>query len=123
MGNMKIYKYITLTTLLVISTMFLSACNPFAKKKAGLQVMTNDIPASVFLDGQYIEKTPYIGKELQPGNYLLKIQPDDSNLTSYETTINLRSGLLSVVIWKPGNRPETSGGVIYEMEKLSSSKK
>ncbi len=120
---MKTSKNIILTTLLVVSTMFLSACNPFAQKKAGLQVMTNDIPTSVFLVGQYIEKTPYIGKELQPGTYLLKIQPDDPNLTSYETTINLRGGLLSVVIWKPGTRPETSGGVIYEMEKLSSSKK
>lgn len=116
------FKKVAAFALLLVSSLLLSGCNPFVEKKSGLQVITNDIPASIYLDGQYLEKTPYIGKDLKAGQYTLKILPDDSNLVPYETTINLRGGLLTVVTWIPGNRPETSGGVIYEMEKLSNSK-
>jgi hypothetical protein len=108
---------------LFLATIFMSACNPLdVKTKAGLQVITADIPSSLFLDGQYLDKTPYIAKDIKPGVYTLRIQPDDVNLTPYETSINLRKGLLTVVTWKPGRRPELSGGVIYEMEKLKSRK-
>ncbi len=109
--------------IILVSGLILTGCtNPFLDKKAGLQVITNDVPASIYLDGQYLEKTPYIGKELKPGQYTLKILPDNTQLVPYETTINLRGGLLTVVTWKPGSRPETSGGVIYEMQKLPNSK-
>jgi hypothetical protein len=109
--------------LVLISTVIFSACNPFqAKSNAGLQVITGDIPSSLFLDGQYLEKTPYIGKDIKPGQYTLRIEPDDAALIPYETTITLRSGLLSVVAWRPGTRPELSGGVMYELEKLSNKK-
>ncbi len=107
----------------LLASVLLSACNPLdAKTKAGLQVITADISSSLFLDGQYLDKTPYIAKDIKPGVYTLRIQPDDSNLTPYETPVNLRKGLLTVVTWKPGRRPELSGGVIYEMEKLKSKK-
>jgi len=110
-------------SLVLFTSVFFSACNPFdSQTKAGLQVITGDIPASLFLDSQYLEKTPYIGKDIKPGQYTLRIQPDDVSLTPYETTITLRKGLLSVVTWRPGTRPELSGGVAYEMEKLSNAK-
>jgi len=100
--------------------LLLSACNPLdSKVKAGLQVETGNVPASLFLDGQYIEKSPYIAKDLKPGTYTLKIQPDDSSLVPNEVTINLRQGLLTVVTWLPGKRVELSGGVVYELEKLT----
>lgn len=99
--------------------MLLAACNPLdAKTKAGLQVITGERSASLFLDGQYLEKTPFIGKDIKPGTYTLRIQPDDSSLVPYEVNVNLRKGLLTVVTWMAGERPELSGGVIYEMEKL-----
>lgn len=109
--------------LVLFITVLFSGCTDALTKsnKSGLQVYTNDIPAAVFLDGQHLDKTPYINKELKPGQYLLKIQPDDSSLVPYETTINLRKGLLTVVTWKAGTRPELSGGVVYELEKLASS--
>jgi hypothetical protein len=110
-----------LPVLVLLAALFLGGCDPFAyKRKAGLQVITNDINSSLFLDGEYLDKTPYINKEIKPGTYTLRIQPDDPTLSPYETTISLQKGLLSVVIWKPGKRPELSGGVIYEMEKLPS---
>jgi uncharacterized protein YgiM (DUF1202 family) len=105
--------------LLMIAALFLSGCNPFRPNKAGLQVMTNDVASSVFLNGQYLEKTPYIAKDFKPGEYTLKIQPDDPKLIPHETTIHLRAGLLTVVTWKPGSRSESSGGVIYELEPIT----
>ncbi len=106
-----------LLVLLVSSVM--TGCTWLDKNnKAGLQILTNDVGAAVFLGEQYLDKTPYINKELKPGQYLLKIVPDDSSFVPYETTINLRRGLLTVVTWKPGQRPELSGGVVYELEKL-----
>lgn len=105
--------------LLAMSSFLLTGCSlPLIPSKSGLQVITTDVPASIYLNGQYLEKAPYIGKSLKPGEYLLKIQPEDSAFVPYETTVSLKKGLLTVVTWKPGNRPETSGGVIYEMEKL-----
>lgn len=96
-----------------------AGCNPLDyKAKAGLQVITGDISASLFLDGQYLEKTPYIGKDIKPGTYTLRIQPDNQQLQPYEVSVTLQKGLLTVVTWRPGERPELSGGVIYEMEKL-----
>lgn len=93
-----------------------------SKTKAGLQVITQDVSSSLFFDGQYLDKTPFISKQIQPGEHTLTIQPDDPNLTSYETTITLTKGLITVVTWKPASRPETSGGVIYEMDKLKNKK-
>lgn len=93
------------------------------KNNSGLQVITNDATASLFLDGQYLDKTPYISKQIKPGSYTLKIQPDAPNLVVYETTVTLRRGLLTVVTWKPGERAETSGGVVYEMEPLKGTNK
>ncbi len=109
--------------LALIFSVGLSGCTLWSgPSKAGLQVITNDIPSSLFLDGQYLDKTPLINKDLKPGTYTLKIQPEDSSLASYETTVTLHKGLLSVVTWKPGIRPELSGGVMYEMEKLPNKK-
>lgn len=116
---------ILLLVILIFSGVFLGACNPLAKKaKSGLQVqITDSVAASVYLDGTYVEKTPFINKELNPGEYILKIQPDDPKLIPYETKISLKPGLLSVVTWQLAQRPELSGGVIYEMESINSKQK
>lgn len=97
----------------------LSGCTLLDKNtKAGLQIITGDVASTVFLNGQYLEKTPLIEKELKPGDYTVRIQPDDPGFVAHETQVTLRKGLLTVITWKPGIRPETSGGVIYEMEPL-----
>ena len=113
------HRLLKLVVILLVASVISACSNPLAARpKAGLQVMTNDVPSSIFLNDSYIEKTPFIEKELQAGEYTLKIAPDDPNLVPYETRVMLRSGLLTVVTWKPGVSPETSGGVIYEMEPL-----
>ena len=114
---MKWFKFI----IIVFVAAFFSGCNPLKKNsKSGLQVITDGTESAVFLDEQYIEKAPFINREIKPGEYTLKIQPDDPSLVTHETKIVLRPGLLTVVTWKLAERPELSGGVIYEMEPIKS---
>ncbi|HEX7017929.1 MAG TPA: PEGA domain-containing protein [Patescibacteria group bacterium] len=117
-------RYLSLAFFLVVSSFILSGCNLLNRRNvAGLQVITNDVPVSVFLNDQYLDKSPLIVKDLKPGTYTLEIQPDDATLVPYETQVTLRKGLLTVVTWKPGTTPETSGGVIYELEEIADSSK
>ncbi|MFZ5376689.1 MAG: SH3 domain-containing protein [Patescibacteria group bacterium] len=95
---------------------------PFNKSRAGLQVITNETNVSLFLNGEYLDKAPYINRNIKPGIYTLRIQPDDTTLIPYEAQIQLSKGLLTVVTWKPGQTAEMSGGVIYELEPLPSKK-
>jgi SH3 domain-containing protein len=119
MGKKAAYFFAIVFIILVAVAIYL--INPFANKiKSGLQVVISDASASLFLNDQYLDKTPYINKKIQPGQYTLRIVPDDQSLAAYETQINLRKGLLTIVIWKPGPTSETSGGAIYELEPLSS---
>lgn len=105
--------------VIVGSSILFSGCNPLERKnKAGLQVITNDIAVSIFIDDQFLGKSPFLTKDLKPGEYIVKLEPEDTSYTAYETTLNLRKGMLSVVTWKPGPTLAESGGVIYELEKL-----
>jgi uncharacterized protein YgiM (DUF1202 family) len=105
---------------LAISSLIFSGCNPLEfKQQAGLQVVTGEIDASLFLDDQYLDKTPYINEKIKPGNYNLRIQPDDSSLIPYDIPITLNKGTITIVEWQPNISLETSGGTIYEMEKSS----
>lgn len=110
--------------LLVGGVIFFSACSPLElKNKAGLQVITNDVAVSIFLNDQFLGKTPFLTKDLKPGDYTIKIEPEDHQLVAYETSIKLRKGMLSVVTWTPGRSLAESGGVIYELEKLANRNK
>ncbi|PIR59351.1 MAG: hypothetical protein COU69_01155 [Candidatus Pacebacteria bacterium CG10_big_fil_rev_8_21_14_0_10_56_10] len=117
----------------IAASLVLAACSPnfpiqvelpgglpflSAPDKAGLQVLTGEVAASVFLDDQFVEKSPFITQDIQPGSYRLSINPDDAGLVPYQTQLRLRPGLLTVVSWTPGRNSETSGGVVYELEPL-----
>lgn len=103
------------------ATVLFSGCSPLDwNAKTGLQVIISDgVPAHVLLNGKDVSSTPYINNELKPGEYTVVIKPNDATLANYETNITLKKGLLTVLSWKLGKRPETSGGVLYEMEKLT----
>ncbi len=108
---------------LIGATVF-SGCSVLSfNQKGGLQVTASDNePAHVYLDGKLAGTTPYVDKELKPKDYTLEIRPDNTQLATYETKVSVKNNLLTYVAWKLGNRPETSGGVIYEMEKLTDNK-
>jgi hypothetical protein len=114
---------VSLFFLFLFSGVLFAACNPRDwRAKAGLQVETKvgtgAVQSSVLLDGKYLGKTPYANSDIKPANYTLEIRPDNPALVPYQTNISLKKGVLSFVLWKPGDRPETSGGVIYETESL-----
>jgi hypothetical protein len=95
--------------------------NPLELKlKSGLQVETNDVPTSLFLNDQYLDKAPFFDKKIKPGAYTLRIEPDSDEFATYDLPITLYKGTVAVVNWKPGPSLETSGGVVYEMERLKS---
>lgn len=107
----------------LIFALLFSGCSMVKdKNKAGLQIITNNESVLIFLNNQYIDKSPYINKSLQPNEYILRLEPEDRSLSAYEVPITLRKGLLTVVTWKPGASPETSGGVIYELEPIDNKK-
>lgn len=109
-------------TLLIMLALTLSGCALFeSKERAGLQVITDGVPSLVFLDGQNLDATPLVSKNLKPGQYQVRIEPTNPEYVPYETTLTLRRSTLTVMMWKPGSSPELSGGVIYEMEPLRSS--
>jgi hypothetical protein len=117
----RIWYSFRLLLVLLLSGVVLSGCtNPLDRKNVGgLQVISQDTPSSLFLDGQYLDKTPFINKTIKPGTYTLRIEPDNKTLVSHEAIITIRKGLLTVITWKPGTRAETSGGVMYEMEPIT----
>ncbi len=106
--------------IVCVATVGLAGCSFKKDSKAGLQVITHGVPSSVFIDGQYLNKTPLIEKDLIPGLHMIRIEPDDPDYLPYETEVNLNPGVLTVVTWKSATRPEQMGGVIYEMEKINS---
>lgn len=113
-------KQLRILALLILAPLILSGCSLRKDQKAGLQVITHDVPSSVFIDDQYLNKTPLIEKQLAPGVHTIRIEPEDPDFLPYETEVTLNPGVLTVVTWKSATRPEQMGGVIYEMEKISS---
>jgi len=113
-------KKLLIVVSLCLTPIFLSGCSLRKEAKAGLQVITHDVPSSVFIDDQYLNKTPLIEKQLAPGVHTIRIEPEDPDFLPYETEVNLHPGVLTVITWKSATRPEQMGGVIYEMEKISS---
>ncbi len=112
-----------LIAIIILSSLFLGACNPLdSKMKAGLQVISQNNEVNVFLDGELLGKTPYINKKMKEGEYILKLEPVDQSLSSYETSIKLNKALLTVVTWNPGKTLETSAGVIYELIPVNNKK-
>ncbi|MEX0895338.1 MAG: PEGA domain-containing protein [Patescibacteria group bacterium] len=121
-GTIFFFHAVKTAILLLIVASVLSGCSIFeSKERAGLQVLTDDIASFVYLDGQTLDATPMIAKNLKPGSYQLRIEPTNPEYAPYETTITLRRSTLTVVMWKPNTQPELSGGVIYEMEPLRNS--
>ncbi len=107
----------------IISSLFLAGCTLTQPKVGGLQAISAGSPYSVFINGQFLETAPFIQRSLAEGEYNIRLEPTQANLASYETTIHVRDKLLTVITWKPGASPEQSGGVIYEMEPISTKNK
>ena len=113
---MKRFLFLLAIIIITVVTIFYIQVNE--KTKSGLQILTGDTPASLFLDGNYLEKSPFIDENIKPGTYNLSIKPEDENLTPYETTVTLNKGLITVVDWRPNENLKTSYGFTLQMEKI-----
>ena len=85
--------------VVLVSSLLLSGCtvkNLFVKKPAGLEVTTN-APATVFLADKELGKTPLKNQGINPGKYTLRLIPDDTSLTPYESTVDLASAASTVI--------------------------
>lgn len=115
-------KIATILAIIVVLLVALAVyfLNPFQKKRySGLQVITNEIETSLFIDNVHLDKSPYINRKIQPGRYVLNIVPDDNQLMAKELPINLTPNTLTAVFWKPAKTLEESSGVVYELEPIS----
>ncbi len=109
-------------SIIILSTGVFLYFNPLIKlKSSGLQVEYNgpDQYASVFLNNQYLEKAPLSEKNIQSGDYILKIVPDNQDLAEFSTPITLTEGALTVVTYNPGPNTRQSSATIYEIEAQS----
>jgi hypothetical protein len=124
MSRFNLFRVGQLVFVLMFSTVLLSACSiPFRKETvSGLQVTTEGVAASVFLNGTKVGSTPYSDQQLKPGNYTVKIVPEDRELAEYETSVVLYPTTLAVMNWNLGETTETSGGVVYELEPIKKKK-
>ncbi len=112
---------ITSFLLIILISVFLTGCSlPFLnnKKKAALQV-TADPRATVFLDGQHLGQTPFFDEKLKPGEYTLKLIPEGKESLSWQKTIKLTAGVLSVVNQNFGELEDESSGYILNLEPIS----
>lgn len=93
------YTYMYKLLLVLISSVILSGCtvqNLFVKKPAGLEVSTS-APATVYLSDKDLGRTPLKNQNITPGKYTLRLIPDDTALTPYETTVELGSTASTVI--------------------------
>jgi len=85
--------------LILVSSLLLSGCtlkNLFLKKPAGLDIQS-DSPATIYLGEDNLGSTPYASKNITPGSHVLRLIPQDTTLSPYETTIDLKPEVQVVI--------------------------
>lgn len=122
---MRLKKLIFIGFTLGLSSLFLAGCTlPSFNTKAGLQISINGgEKANVFVDGNSVGQTPYNGDNLKPGRKTVKLVPESPNETTYETTLTLSGGNITVMTWTFGKTLDESGGEVFEFSKASNKNK
>lgn len=101
--------------IVLISAVVFSACSLLPAQKAGIHVVTN-LPASVALDGKEVGQTPYDVQDLQVKKYSMKLSPSDSSYATYQTTVQMSSGVQAAVDWSFGKTTDDSSGIVLELQ-------
>ena len=104
--------------VLVSFSLLLSGCTiPFLgqKKQAALQAYSTP-KATVFLDGEHIGTTPFFDDKLKPGDYTVKLTPDDPGAIPWEGKIRLSGGIMTVVSRELSSDPDQSSGYTLSLE-------
>lgn len=108
-----------------LSAVFLAGCSlPSLKTNAGLQIsIAAGEKANVFVDGINVGQTPYTGDEFKPGRKTVKLVPETADRATYEATVTLTPGNITVIAWTFGATLDESGGEIFELSKGSNKDK
>lgn len=108
-----------LASLIVFGiALFFTITDPLKKNsRAGLQIEYPNGSASVFIDDNYLGKAPLMEEKLQSGEHILKLDPDEDNLSNLNLPIYLEKGTLTIVVYNPGENPRNSSITIFELRK------
>lgn len=117
------YKRMKKLWIILVSSLVLGGCTPkdlFVKAPAGLEISTVPI-STVFLNGENKGETPFSDKNLKPGTYTLKLVPSiGSNLSSYETKLNLSSKASTIISRTFAESDLDSSGYSLQLQEESS---
>lgn len=106
--------------LLIMGLAFLARPMLLKKKQlAGLKITSNP-KATIFLEGKHLGQTPFLSKELKPGELTLKLVPESEIFFPWEQKIKLNPGTLTAVDHQFGESEESSSGEILTLEPLTS---
>lgn len=89
------------------------------QNSAGLRIEYTRGTAQVFLNEQYIGLAPLAKEDLQAGDYLLKIQPEDPQLSKFTVPLHLEKGTLTVVVFNAAETIRHSSSTIFELYRRS----
>lgn len=111
-------------SLLVGFSLLLSGCTiPFFGKAKQAALQVNSTPkATVFLDGEHIGTTPFYDEKLKPGDYTIKLTPDDPEAIPWESKIHLSGGILTAVSRELAVNPDQSSGYTLSLEPATDKK-
>ena len=84
------------------------------KERGGISVYSTPADASVFLDGLEVGKTPFEDKDLNAGEYAIKIEKDQA---VWEGKVNLIAGTMTVVNRELSKALASSAGEVLTLRK------
>jgi len=103
---------------IILGILFFGLFQYFLKshsQKGALQV-TSAPESKVYLNNKYLGQTPLCRCEAkdmqQPGDYTIRLIPNDKNLSEFQEKITISEGVLTVVDRKFGSDSDSSGSVI-----------
>ena len=108
---------IVITLLIGLSFYLVGVLKP---KSTGIIVHT-DPTSIVFINGEEFGRTPFETKKLKPSEIVLRLIPESfgSPLLPYETKLDLKAGVQTLVKRKFGKTQEESSGGIISFEKVT----
>lgn len=113
--GVKIALIVSMTLFIVLVSLYF--IGSFSPKQAG--ILVESTPQSlVYLNGEQVGRTPYQAG-LTPGTVVVRLEPDGLDVPSYETEVNLVSGIETVIKRQLGESEDESSGIVVSFEKAS----
>lgn len=101
---------------LLLLLILLSSCSIFKKKQMAALSITSNPKTGVFLDGEHIGSTPFYEEKIKPGEYSIRLVPENSAALPWETRVTLTGGILTVIARELGPTFDESSGHVLTLE-------